>query len=131
MLRKYRVDGQFVREFAHDAEAFDWAQGFTDGPDVAKLERSIDGAWCLWTEHYDGDGRWLNQLTDKRFNADDSPAPTPEVPAAYAELIGAAQQALKEMELSGWNWGSLKRSGPRPKEEAYVRLREAIKNSSK
>lgn len=125
-LRRYRVDGKFVKSFAHDAEAFDWASSFTDGPDVAKLERSIDGAWCLWTEHHDGNGRWLNQLTDKRIDADDA-VPAPADP--FAELLGAAEQALKDMGRNGWNWGSLRRRGPRPNEEAYNRLRDAIKKA--
>jgi hypothetical protein len=51
----YRTDGRFIRKFYRDKDAFEWNNGFTDGPEIYGLEKYFDGRWRGWT--VDGE-RW-------------------------------------------------------------------------
>jgi hypothetical protein len=71
-LRWYRVAGRYTRQFVDDGRAFEWAMSFTDGPDCLKVERHIDGAWCVWDEpkSMGWDGAWVNLCKNIRVEAD-------------------------------------------------------------
>ncbi len=70
-LRTYRIDGRYLARYSHDAEAFDYASGFTDGPDVVKLERIINNKWFTFSESHDGDGVWKNEIDGERIPCDE------------------------------------------------------------
>ena len=89
---RFQNDGaQFEKPFSTDEEAFEYAQSMTDGPDLASVEKFMNGQWHGWN---------IAEQTWRPSLATESVEGTDNGPPYYVDMDFAGDDAAESSELA-------------------------------